>query len=80
MSDVFLGQTCSEAWTLTSGGAAYTLVLSWQADMVIFDNITQWTNTAGNLPRNFWFRTVTDLYLNKDKRKAKKANRRLFVK
>lgn len=60
MSDLFLGQTCSDAWTLTSGGAAYTLALNWQADMVIFDNITQWTNTAGNIPRNFWFRTLTD--------------------
>lgn len=60
MSDLFLGQTCSEAWTLTSGGAAYTLTLSWQADKVVFYNITQWTNTAGNLPVNVWFRTLTD--------------------
>ena len=57
MTDLFLGQTCTEAYTLVSGGAAYTLTLGFQADLVIWDNLTQWTNTAANLPRSFWFRT-----------------------
>lgn len=60
MSDLFLGQSMSEEFRLISGGAAYTLTLSWQADKVVFNNITQWTNTAGNLPVSVWFRSETD--------------------
>jgi len=60
MSDLFLGQTCTEAFRLVSGGAAYTLTLGFEADMVIFDNITQWTNSAAGLPRSFWFKDETD--------------------
>lgn len=60
MSDLFLGQTMSEAFQLVSGGAAYTLSLNFQPDMVVVNNLTQWTNTAGNLPRVFWFRDQTD--------------------
>jgi len=60
MADLDLGQSRSEAFKLISAGAAYTLSLSWQADMVIFNNLTQWTNTAGGLPRSFWFRGQTD--------------------
>ncbi len=60
MSDLFLGQSMSEAFRLISGGAAYTLDIGFQADKVIFNNITQWTNTAGNLPVSVWFRSETD--------------------
>ena len=59
MSDLFLGQTCTKAYRLVSGGAAYTLNLDWQADKVVFNNITQWTNTANNLPVSVWFRDET---------------------
>lgn len=60
MSDLHLGQTRSEAFKLISGGAAYTLTLDWQPDLVIFNNLTDWTNTAAGLPRSFWFRGQTD--------------------
>ena len=46
----------SEAFKLVSGGAAYTLQFSWQPDMVIVNNLTDWTGTAAGLPRSFWFR------------------------
>ncbi len=59
MSDLFLGQTRSEAFKLISGGAAYTLSLGWQADMVVFNNLTDWTATASGKPRSFWFRGQT---------------------
>jgi hypothetical protein len=59
MSDLFLGQSRSEAFKLISGGAAYNLQLSWQPDMVIVNNLTDWTGTAGGLPRSFWFRDET---------------------
>lgn len=59
MSDKFLGQTRSEAFKLISAGAAYTLQFSWQPDLVIVNNLTDWTATAGGLPRSFWFRDQT---------------------
>ena len=59
MSDLFLGQTCTKAYRLVSGGAAYTLALDWQADKVVFNNITQWTNSAAGLPVSVWFRDET---------------------
>jgi len=60
MSDLFYGQTMSAARRLVSGGAAYTLDLPFQADMVIFNNLTDWAGTAGGIPRSFWFRDETD--------------------
>jgi len=60
MSDLFLGQTMTAARTLVSGGVAYTLTLPFQADKVVFNNLTDWTNTAAGLPVSTWFRTKTD--------------------
>lgn len=60
MSDQFRGQTMTEIFKLISGGAAYTLTFNFQPDKVVFNNLTQWTNTAGNLPINVWFRGLTD--------------------
>ena len=60
MSDLFLGQSMSAARRLISGGVAYTLALPFQADKVVFNNLTDWTNTAGNLPVSVWFRNETD--------------------
>lgn len=60
MTDLHQGQSMSEAWRLISGGAAYPLVLPWQADKVVVNNLTQWTNTAGNDPISVWFRDETD--------------------
>ena len=59
MSDLHFGQSMSEAFRLISGGAAYTLDLNFQPDMLEVLNLTQWTNTAGGLPRSLWFRQDT---------------------
>jgi hypothetical protein len=60
MSDLFFGQSMSESFRLTSGGAAYTLNMNFPPDKVVVNNITQWTNTANNLPVSVWFRDETD--------------------
>lgn len=65
MSDLFRGQTMTEAYRCISGGAAYTFTFNFQPDMVVFNNLTDWTGTAGGIPRSFWFReqtTDTDAY------------------
>ena len=59
MADLKLGQTRTEAFKLVSGGAAYTLTFGWQPDMVVVNNLTDWTATAAGLPRSFWFRDQT---------------------
>jgi hypothetical protein len=59
MSDLFLGQTCTEAYQFISAGTAHTFTFSWQPDKVVFNNLTQWDNTAGNLPVSVWFRNQT---------------------
>lgn len=59
MSDLFLGQTCTEAYQFISAGTAHTFTFSWQPDKVVFNNLTQWDNTAGNLPVSVWFRGQT---------------------
>lgn len=59
MSDLFLGQTCTEAYQFISAGTAHTFTFSWQPDKVVFNNITKWVATAGNLPVSVWFRDQT---------------------
>ena len=59
MSDLFLGQTCTEAYKFISAGTAHTFSFSWQADKVVFNNLTQWAATAANLPVSTWFRDQT---------------------
>jgi hypothetical protein len=59
MSDLFFGQTMTEAFRLISGGSAYTLDFNFPPDKVVVNNITQWTNTANNLPVSVWFRDET---------------------
>jgi len=59
MSDLHYGQTMSEAFRMVSGGAAYTATLNFDPDMVILNNLTTWTGTAGGFPRNFWFKDQT---------------------
>lgn len=59
MADLFLGQTCTEAFQFVSAGTAHTFQFSWQPDKVVFNNITQWIATAGNLPVSVWFRNET---------------------
>lgn len=59
MSDLFLGQTCTEAYKFISAGTAHTFSFSWRPDKVVFNNITKWVATAGNLPVSVWFRDQT---------------------
>lgn len=59
MSDLFLGQTCTEAYTFQSAGAAHTFTFNFQPDKVTFYNLTAWTATANKLPISVWFRDQT---------------------
>jgi len=59
MSDLFLGQTCTEAYTFQSAAAAHTFSFNFQPDKVVFNNLTAWTATAGKLPVSVWFRNQT---------------------
>ena len=59
MTDLFLGQTCTEAYRFISAGAAHTFTFNFQPDKVTFYNLTDWTGTAGGLPISVWFRDQT---------------------
>jgi len=59
MADLFLGQTCTEAYQFISAGTAHTFRFSWQPDKVVFNNLTKWAATAGNIPMSTWFRGQT---------------------
>jgi len=59
MSDLFEGQTMTEGFQLISGGAAYTLTLGFDADIVEVYNLTDWTATAGGIPLSLWFKDQT---------------------
>lgn len=59
MSDLFLGQTCTEAYKFISAGTAHTFTFNFQPDKVVFNNITKWVATAGNFPVSVWFRDQT---------------------
>lgn len=59
MADLFLGQTCTEAYQFISAGTAHTFTFSWQPDKVVFNNLTKWTATAGGDPISTWFRNQT---------------------
>lgn len=59
MSDLFLGQTCTEAFKFISAGTAHTFTFNFQPDKVVFNNLTKWTATAGGEPVSVWFRDQT---------------------
>lgn len=59
MSDLFRGQTCTEQYQFISAGTAHTFTFNFQADKVVFNNLTQWAATAQNLPKQTWFRDQT---------------------
>jgi len=59
MSDLFEGQTMTEAHKFISGGAAYTLTLGFDADKIEVFNLTDWTGTAGAFPISTWFKGQT---------------------
>ncbi len=59
MSDLFLGQTCTEAYQFISAGTAHTFSFNFQPDKVTFYNLSDWTSTAAGLPVSIWFRDQT---------------------
>lgn len=59
MADLFLGQTCTEAYKFISAGTAHTFTFSWQPDKVVFVNLTKWTATASGKPISVWYRDLT---------------------
>ncbi len=59
MSDLFQGQTMTEAYYFKSAAAAHTFTFSFQPDKVVFNNLTAWTGTANKLPVSVWFRDRT---------------------
>lgn len=59
MSDLFLGQTCTEAYKFISAGTAHTFTFSFQPDKVVFNNLSDWTATAAGKPISVWFRDQT---------------------
>lgn len=56
MSDLFLGQTMTEAFQFISAGTAHTFTFNFQPDKVVFNNLTKWAATAGGDPISVWFR------------------------
>lgn len=59
MSDLFLGQTCTELYKFVSAGTAHTFTFSFQPDKVVFNNLSEWVATAGGKPVSVWFRDQT---------------------
>lgn len=59
MSDLFMGQTMTEFYKFISAGTAHTFAFNFQPDKVVFNNLSDWTSTAGGLPINVWFRDQT---------------------
>ncbi len=59
MSDLFLGQTCTELYKFISAGTAHTFRFNFQPDKVVFNNITDWVATAANIPISNWWRDQT---------------------
>lgn len=59
MTDLFLGQSMSELHKFISAGTAHTFTFGFQPDKVVFNNLTKWAATAGNLPVSVWWRDQT---------------------
>jgi hypothetical protein len=59
MSDLFQGQSMSEAYKFISAGTAHTFTFNFQPDKVVFNNLTKWTATASGKPVSVWFRGQT---------------------
>jgi len=59
MSDLFHGQTMTEAYKFISAGTAHTFTFNFQPDKVVFNNLTKWTATAAGDPISVWFRDQT---------------------
>jgi hypothetical protein len=56
MSDLRLGETCTEAYQFISPGTVYTFPFNFEPDKVTFYNLSTWATGGGNLPMSIWFR------------------------
>lgn len=62
MSDLFQGQTMTEAYKFVSAGAAHTFAFNFQPDKVVFTNLTAYAGAAGTVgefPVVTWYRDQT---------------------
>jgi hypothetical protein len=59
MSDLFLGQTCTEMYQFISAGTSHTFSFNFQPDKVVFNNLSTWKATAAGKPISVWFRDQT---------------------
>lgn len=59
MSDLFLGQTMTEAYKFISAGTAHTFFFNFPPDKIVFNNLTKWTASAGGEPISVWFKGQT---------------------
>lgn len=59
MSDLFQGQTMTEAYKFISAGTAHTFDFNFQPDKVVFVNLTKWAAVAGGDPISVWYRDTT---------------------
>lgn len=59
MSDLHYGETCTELYRFISAGTAHTFRFNFQPDKVVFNNLSDWTATAGGKPVSVWWRDQT---------------------
>ncbi len=59
MSDLHFGETCTELYKFISAGTAHTFRFNFQPDKVVFNNLSDWTATAGGFPVSVWWRDQT---------------------
>lgn len=59
MSDLFQGQTMTESYEFISAGTAHTFIFNFDADKVVFNNLSDWTATAAGKPISVWFKGQT---------------------
>ncbi len=59
MSDLHFGETCTELYRFISAGTAHTFRFNFQPDKVVFNNLSEWTATAGGFPISVWWRDQT---------------------
>jgi hypothetical protein len=59
MSDLFLGQSCSELYRFISAGTEHTFSFGFQPDKVVFNNLSASVATADGIPVSTWWRDFT---------------------
>jgi hypothetical protein len=61
MADLKLGETCTALIKFISASTAHTFVLPFDADKVVFYNLTKY-GTTGQTPVSIWFKGMTAAY------------------